>query len=109
MKRQLIPGLILLCCSLAFARADEPLFIAPLYIEYVSSSAEQFATEVRELRQRIGEGPGVRVGFATFLNVEFTKPDLNRPIDSAALQRTLADIDSILARARSNRLPVHIS
>jgi len=109
MKRQQILGLIILCCSLAFARADQPLFIAPLYVEYVSSSAEQFATEVRELRQRIGEGPGVRVGFATFLNVEFTRPDLNRPIDSAALQRTLAAIDLILERARSNRLPVHLS
>jgi hypothetical protein len=109
MKRQLILGLIVLCCSLAFARADQPLLIAPLYVEYVSSSTEQFATEVKELRRRIGEGTGVRVGFATFLNVEFTRPDLNKPIDSAALQRTLSDIDLIMDRARSSGLPVHIS
>ena len=65
----------------ALALPSEPLFIAPLYVEYSSSSAAEFANEVKELRQRIGESPRVQVGFSAFLNVRFNQPTLNSPID----------------------------
>jgi hypothetical protein len=109
MKLQLVIGTVILSCALVHARAEEPLFIAPLYVEYVTSSAEEFANEAKELKQRIGEGPGVRVGFSTFLNMKLTRVDLNKPVDSTVMQPTLAELDLILDRARSSQLPVHIS
>src|SRR5215470_1337504 len=93
----------------ALAQSKEPLFIAPLYPEYTSSSAREFATEVRELRRRIGGSPGIEVGFSAFLNVQFSRAELNTPIDASALKPTLTDLELILNRARSNQLPVHIS
>lgn len=72
------------------------LFVAPLYIEYTSSSEEEFAREARKLKQRIPDGPKVRVGFSAFLNMKFADSDL-------------AEADLIVQRARENNLPVHIS
>ena len=46
---------LVLFVGLVFARASEPLFLAPLYPEYTSSSDAEFADEVQALRQRLGE------------------------------------------------------
>ena len=90
-------------------QSRESLFIAPLYVEYTSSTLQEFTNEVNELRRRIGKSPGVKVGFAAFLNVGFKRADLNQPIDEATLEPTLAELDRIVSRSRSHELPVHIS
>ena len=108
-KFHLIAGIVLLVSVVALARSGEPLFIAPLYVEYTSSSAEEFANEVNELRRRIGESPGVQVGFSAFLNIRFSRADLNQPIDASAMEPTLSELELLVNRARSHHLPVHIS
>jgi hypothetical protein len=92
-----------------FARASEPLFIAPLYPEYTLISAQEFASEVAELRRRIPESPAVQVGFSVFLNIRFSQADLNTPIDIRRIQPTLNDLELIIQRARLHKLPIHIS
>src|SRR5262245_15173207 len=108
-KIYLVLSVIVLAVVSALAQTKEPLFIAPLYPEYASSSPQEFATEVRELRRRIGASPGIEVGFSAFLNMQFSEAELNTPIDASALKPTLADLELIMNRARSNQLPVHIS
>jgi hypothetical protein len=93
----------------ALAQSSEPLFIAPVYVEFTSSSNEEFANEVQELRRRIGESAGVQVGFSAFLNMQFRAVDFNRPIDASVLKPTLDELDKIVTRARSQKLPIHIS
>ena len=100
---------VLILLSVAVARSEESLFIAPLYVEYSSSSASEFAKEAQELKQRIGESPGVLVGFSAFLDFGFRRPELNKPIDRSVMQPTIENVDLIIERAVSNKLPVHIS
>ena len=102
-------GIVLLASIGAPAQRKEPLFVAPLYIEYTSSSAEEFAKEAKALKQSIGEGPNVVVGFSAFLEMRFRGPGLNDTIDGSVMQPTLENIDLIVERARSNNVPVHIS
>ena len=109
MKFHRILEMVIALSAIALARAAEPILIAPLYIEYTSSSAGEFAKEVKDLKQSIGQAPGVLVGFSAFLNVRFTGASLNKPIDRSVMQPTLDDIDLIVERARQNDLPVHIS
>lgn len=90
-------GVIIVLSAVCYARmAREPLFLAPLYVEYSTSSTEEFAREARELKERIGQGPGVVVGFSAFLNTSFRASDFD-------------DVDRIVERARTNNLPIHIS
>lgn len=109
MRVHFLAGIVILVSVFAFGRCGEPLFIAPLYPDYTSSSEEEFVAEVKDLRQRIPESPGARVGFSAFLNVRFRRVALDRPIDSSALEPTLTELELILDRARRNDLPVHIS
>src|SRR5215467_5163325 len=101
---------IIVLVSLAFARTPEPLFIAPLFIEYSASSSQDFAKEVKLLKERIGSpGPGVLVGFSTFLGLQFRQPELNQPIVESVIQPTLDELQLLMDRARSNHIPLHIS
>ncbi len=109
MKVHFILAIGIFVTAAAFAKSAERLFLAPLYVEYTTSSAEQFANEVTELRRRIGESVAVQVGFSTFLSVKFGRVDVNRPIDPPAMQSTLADLELIINRARLHKLPIHIS
>jgi hypothetical protein len=110
MKIQLLAGIVLLTSLGALARSSQPLFIAPLYVEYTSVSADEFTNEVKELRRRIGEAPNVKVGFSAFLNIRFEdRIDLNTPLSAEAIQPTMTELEMIVNRARSNGLPVHIS
>ncbi|HEX4997235.1 MAG TPA: hypothetical protein VFY29_03365 [Terriglobia bacterium] len=91
------------------ATFDNSLFIAPLYVRYLQHSDDQFAEQATILRERIGQAPYVKVGFSVFLNPQFADADLNRPLTEADMRDALADIDTIVDRARKNGLPVHIS
>jgi hypothetical protein len=100
---------LILFSPFLFAGDAEPFFIAPLYIEYTSSTAAEFAKQAKELRERISEAPGVRVGFSAFLNVQVHVTDIHKPIDRSLILPTLDEVDLIVERARSNNLPVHVS
>jgi hypothetical protein len=101
---------IIVLVSLAFARTPEPLFIAPLYIEYTASSSQEFATEVKLLKERIGSpGAGVLVGFSTFLGLQFRRPELDQPIVEEVIQPTLDELQLLMDRSRSNHIPLHIA
>src|SRR5215468_3807470 len=95
--------------TVACLRTAKPLFIAPLYVEYLSSSPDEFAQQARALKQTLGDSKSVRIGFSTFLEMRYGAAELNSPISRSVMQETLKDIDLIVDRARSNDLPVHIS
>ena len=83
--------------SVVVARTTEPLFIAPLYVEYTSSSPEEFATEAEQLKQKVGSsGPNAIVGFSAFLSMQFQKPELDRTIEPEVIQPTLDTIQLML-------------
>ena len=109
MKYRLIIGAVVLSGVLAFTQGRDRLFIAPVYVEYSSASAEQFDKEAKALRERIGISADVMVGFSAFLDVRFDLPRLNEPIHRSVMQPTLDNIDLIVTRARAANLPVHIS
>ena len=109
MKFHLVIAALVLLSALAFAQARDPLFVAPVYIEYSTAPAEEFATEVKALRDRIGTGKSAVVGFSTYLDIRFQRPRLNEPIDRSVMQPTLENIDLIMDRARAHDLPIHIS
>ena len=100
MKFNRLLGVLILLSVAAHGGGRDPLFIAPVYVEYLSSSSDEFANQVQELKQRIGERAGVRVGFSSFLQMRFHNPELNKPVDRLVLEPTLDDIDRIVERAR---------
>jgi hypothetical protein len=111
MKLYVVIGAVILAAVVAVAVAApaKRFFIAPLYIEYSLSSDAEFAKEVRELRERIGESSGVQVGFSAFLNVRLNQVSLSRPLDAGAMEPTLSELRLIVNRARTSRLPVHVA
>ena len=109
----ILPGLALALWSTSAAplKPDyrDSIVLAPLYVEYTSVSAQKFAAEAKELRQRIGEAPHVLLGFSAFLSIDFDKtPQLSRPIDEAMLAGAFANVDTMVQRARANGLVTHI-
>ncbi|HLQ76797.1 MAG TPA: hypothetical protein VK210_05550 [Terriglobia bacterium] len=109
----ILPGLALTLwtASAAPLRPDygDSIVLAPLYIEYTTVSAQKFAAEASELRQRIGEAPHVLLGFSSFLALDFDKtPVLSRPIDETILASTNAGVDTMVQRAKANGLVTHV-
>ncbi len=113
---RLAPILILLLAALpAIAEAPKPSYndstvIAPLYIEYAKVSDDKFASEARELRQRLGEAPHVLLGFAAFLSFNYEgELKLDRPIEESMLEPTRREADLLVNRAATNGLVTHIA
>src|SRR5262245_36786475 len=100
MKRYLGAIIVALSSAIALAESSERLFVAPVYVEFTSSSNEEFAKEVQELRRRIGESASVQVGFSAFLNMQFEPVDMNRPVAASVLQPTFDELEKIVTRAR---------
>src|SRR5262245_43476121 len=88
---------------------ENSLVLAPLYVQYLTDSAEKFGVEARELQNRIGRGPYVLLGFACFLYVTFPELELSTPITPEQMSQSLQEIDTIVQRARDNGLVTHIS
>jgi hypothetical protein len=98
------------CTMRVLGRASEPLFIAPLYVEYTTSTTAEFEEQVGQLKQRIGQSTSrVQVGFSAFLGVQLDGAELDKPVDRRMAKPTLDNIDLIVERARSNQIPIHIS
>ena len=113
---RLAPILLLLLAALpAIAEAPKPSYndstvITPLYIEYAKVSDDKFASEARELRQRLGEAPHVLLGFAAFLSFNYEgELKLDRPIEESMLAPTRREADLLVNRAATNGLVTHIA
>jgi hypothetical protein len=84
-------------------------YIVPVYLGYQSVTDDEFKIEVQRLRDRIGEGPYVRVGFSVYVyvtmdawSVDVTDPATVR----ASLSGTIDQIDRAITRARANDIPI---
>jgi len=105
--------LTLLCVTLCSQSApktyENSVVIAPLYAQYTLDGADEFARQAKELKERIGEGPGALLGFASFVRMEFPDADLNQQLREESLKPTLGEVDLVVDRARENGLVAHIS
>lgn len=93
-------------------RATKILYILPNYLSYLGLSDSAFASEVTRLRQRLGEGTYVRVGFTVYIFVDendWRVDTTSRTAVHAALASTIAYIDKAIARARANNIPICMS
>ena len=87
-------------------------YILPQWIEFLGASDAEVQQQVLELRSRIGEGPRVRIGFTTYINLAMAPVD---PADTAAIRAalagTFAQVDAAIARARApgNNIPICLS
>lgn len=88
---------------------DNSFVVAVHYVEYQDDTEQRFARQVEELRRRIGSAPHVLVGFSTGLTIAYPEADLEKPLSSAQMTRTLEAIDRIVARVRAHNLIVHIT
>jgi hypothetical protein len=110
---------ILVAAGVLFHAAAEPraqaipavdsrvTYILPLWLDFLDGDV---ATQVAELRSRIGDGPHVRVGFTTYVSVSMNPVD---PSDiasiDAALQPTFDAMDKAIALGVANNIPICLS
>jgi hypothetical protein len=88
---------------------ENSLLLTPLYVQYRTDPDAKFKQEAADLKQRIGTGRYVRLGFATFFDLDLPSTDLRVPISSAQLSSQVEQINTIVKRAHENQLIVHIS
>src|SRR5436305_218318 len=105
---------VLLPASSAFPQTpagtyDNSLVIAPLFVEYQNVSDQEFSNHVQQLKTQIPAAPYVKVGFATFVSLGFPDVPINQPLDPSAMAADLANIDTVVDRARTNGIILHIS
>src|SRR3954469_21140514 len=62
-------------------------YILPQWLGFLSAPPAEVSRQVSSLRSRIGEGPRVRVGFTTYINVAMAPAD---PSDTAPIRAALA-------------------
>lgn len=102
MRRAWPAALLLLACSSVRSQApqnsyDNSLVLAPLYVKYTTDSEAEFSSQVRDLKANIGGGPGVLVGFASFLRMTYPAEPM------------LDTLDTIVERARTHQIVAHVS
>jgi len=93
--------LLLACCSLGSQGPqnayDNSLVLAPLYVTYTTDNDMEFSRQVRDLKANIGAGPGVLLGFSSFLHMSYpAKPMLDT-------------LDTIVERAKTHQIITHVS
>lgn len=118
-RRTLTPivGALLIVCALAgldvrpaeAQRHDEITYVLPHYFGYLSVSDSEFSNEVDQLRSRIGEGEYVRVGFTVFVYLFMDDYTPNESGAAASLAPLVAQIDTLLDRARRFNIPICLS
>jgi hypothetical protein len=102
MRRALPAAFLLLLCSTLRSQApqdayDKSLVLAPLYVGYSSDSDAEFASQVRDLKTNIGSGPGVLLGFASFLHMTYPPAPM------------LDKLELIVERAKTHQIVTHVS
>lgn len=99
------------------AQAPKPeskiTYVLPYFPQYSSGNDSQFAAQVAQLRARLGQdGPYVRLGFNRYIFSSMDRWDVD-PADRATMRAnltsTVAQIDSVLDRARTHGIPVSMS
>src|SRR5262249_54430541 len=83
--------------------------LSPLYVEYQAIDDKAFANQVQLLKAQIPSAPYVKVGFGTYVTLNFPDVPLDQPLDASAMQSNLESIDMVVDRARANGIIVHIS
>lgn len=92
--------------------ASKILYIMPNWLQFNSSSNETVAQETRQLRERIGEGRFVRVGFTIYIFISMGSWEVDTSSPSAVqaeLASTIGQIDGAIAKARAANVPVCFS
>lgn len=87
-------------------------YVLPFYPGFSSGTDAQFAAEVANLRNRLGEGRFVRVGFNRYVFTSMDRWDVDpadRETVRANLKSTLAQIDAAVARAKGAGIPLSLS
>ena len=87
-------------------------YILPQWPAFATTPDATFASELAELRARIPEGPRVKVGFTTYINISMSDPNVD-PSNPAAIQAALAgtfqQMDTAINRARQYGVPICLS
>jgi hypothetical protein len=102
MRRAWPAALLLLVCSSVRSQVpqntyENSLVLAPLYVGYTTDNDAEFARQARDLKANIGSGPGVLVGFASFLHMTYpAEPMLHK-------------LDTIVERAKAHQIVTHVS
>jgi hypothetical protein len=109
-----LSGCVVLSAASAFSQLtsgtyENSLVLAPLYIEYQNASDQEFASQVQQLKTQIPAAPYVKVGFGTFLTLSFPDVPLDAPLDPSAMAQDVSTIDTIVDRARTNGIVVHVA
>ena len=84
------------------------LYVLPQYLVPTGN----YSADVASLRQRLGEGRYVRVGFSHFVPISMDNWGLNvadRAAVRAGLGGTVRNIDDLISRARANGIPINFS
>src|ERR1051326_4376160 len=85
-------------------------YILPHWSGLLSATQDEITAQAVELHNRIGDGPRVRLGFTTYISVVMSPVD---PTDAAAvraaLDSTVAQIDSAIARASTANVALCLS
>jgi hypothetical protein len=88
---------------------ENSFVLAPLYVEYQTIDDQGFANQVQLLKSQLPSAPYVKVGFGTYVTLNFPDVPLDQPLDASAMHSNLDSIDMIVDRARANGIIVHIS
>jgi len=88
---------------------DNSLILAPMYVNYLADSEEKFREEAAELKRRLGAAKHVLLGFSAFIHLDLPAVDLNRPLPDGFMRPVLAQVDTVVERAKANGLVTHIS
>ena len=89
--------------------SDDILYIVPQVLTLGSADDATWASEIEQLRSRLGEGAYVKLGFTIYIAVSMDVWNVDPgdlPAIRAALASTVAQIDAAIARARTNGIPV---
>ncbi len=85
------------------------LIMAPIYVQYLDVTDDQFAREAQDFKARIPSAPYVKVGFGAFFTPQLVDAPLTQPITEADLSADLAKIDTIVDRAKANAMITHLA
>lgn len=102
MRRACRVALLLLACTSIHSQVPQnayetSLVLAPLYVGYTSDSEAEFARQVHDLKTKIGAGPGVLLGFASFLHMTYPEKPM------------LDTLEQIVVRAKAHQIVTHVS
>ena len=88
---------------------DNSLVIAPLYVEYLTASDQEFANQVQQLKAQLPAAPYAKVGFAAYIGLQFADVPLDQPLTADVMAGDLNSIDVAVQRALTNGISLHLA